>query len=69
MEHQIKGERIFDLSDKTSPDITPGRYKQLADLIRHFKPKTILETGTARGFSALCMSKAINDLKINGKII
>ena len=30
---------------------------------------TILETGTARGFSALCMSKAINDRKMNGKII
>ena len=30
---------------------------------------TILETGTARGFSALCMSKAINDQEISGKII
>ena len=30
---------------------------------------TILETGTARGFSSLCMSKAINDLKANGKVI
>ncbi len=30
---------------------------------------TILETGTARGFSAICMSKALIDKKINGKII
>ena len=30
---------------------------------------TIFETGTARGFSSLCMSKAINDQKFNGKII
>ena len=30
---------------------------------------TILETGTARGFSSICMSKAINDSKIKGKII
>jgi predicted O-methyltransferase YrrM len=30
---------------------------------------TILETGTARGFSAICMSKALNDKKISGKVI
>ena len=30
---------------------------------------TILETGTARGFSSLCMSKAINDQNAKGKII
>ena len=30
---------------------------------------TILETGTARGFSAICMSKALNDRNSNGKII
>lgn len=28
----------------------------------------ILETGTARGYSSLCMSKAINDMKIKGRI-
>ena len=33
------------------------------------KNLTILETGTARGFSALCLSKAINDQNIKGKII
>jgi len=30
---------------------------------------TILETGTARGFSTLCMAKAITDSGANGKII
>lgn len=29
---------------------------------------TILETGTARGYSSICMSKALNDHKVNGKI-
>ena len=29
----------------------------------------ILEIGTARGFSSICMSKAINDSKIKGNII
>jgi len=37
------GNRIIPLSDiDTSPDILPNRYKQLADLIRFYKPKTIL---------------------------
>lgn len=30
---------------------------------------TIFETGTARGFSSICMSKAINDRNASGKII
>lgn len=30
---------------------------------------TILETGTARGFSALCMAKALTDTGKNGKIV
>tara|TARA_Y100001978_G_scaffold141904_2_gene127010 strand:- start:6 stop:893 length:888 start_codon:yes stop_codon:yes gene_type:complete len=33
------------------------------------KNLTILETGTARGFSSICLSKAINDQNIKGKII
>jgi hypothetical protein len=53
-----KGNRIFNLSDETSPDIIPGRYKQLADIIRHFKPKTILETGTWNGGRAIEMALA-----------
>ena len=38
-------------------------------LKKDFSNLTILETGTARGFSSLCMSKAINDLKARGKVI
>lgn len=30
---------------------------------------TILETGTARGFSALCMAKALEDANVEGRII
>ena len=33
------------------------------------KNLTVLETGTARGFSSICLSKAINDQNIKGKII
>tara|TARA_A100001388_G_C28765570_1_gene500518 strand:+ start:1473 stop:2372 length:900 start_codon:yes stop_codon:yes gene_type:complete len=33
------------------------------------KPIFIFETGTARGFSSICMSKALNDQKVNGQII
>ena len=54
-----KGERIFKLSDsKTSGDILPNRYRQLADVIRLYKPKTILETGTWNGGRAIEMALA-----------
>jgi len=53
-----QGNRLIGLPDEHSPDITPGRHKQLADLIRHYKPKTILETGTWNGGRAIEMSLA-----------
>lgn len=37
-------------------------------LIAKYRPKNVLEFGTARGFSALCMAKAMVDFKISGKI-
>ena len=53
------GQRVFTLSDEeTSPDILPNRYKQLADIVRLYKPKTILETGTWNGGRAIEMSLA-----------
>ena len=53
------GKRIFELSEtQTSGDILPNRYKQLADLIRFYKPKTILETGTWNGGRAIEMALA-----------
>ena len=54
-----KGNRVFELSkDKVSQDILPSRYERNAELIRHFKPKTILETGTWNGGRAIEMALA-----------
>ncbi len=53
------GNRMFKLSDEeTSPDILPNRYKQLADIVRLYKPSTILETGTWNAGRAIEMSLA-----------
>ena len=53
------GNRVIKLSDtETSPDILPNRYKQLADIIRFYKPKCILETGTWNGGRAIEMALA-----------
>ena len=53
------GNRVVALSETdTSPDILPNRYKQLADMVRFYKPKTILETGTWNGGRALEMALA-----------
>ena len=43
---------------KVSQDIVPARYAKNAELIRHFKPKTILETGTWNGGRAIEMALA-----------
>ena len=52
-----EGNRLFNLSnDKTSPDIMPNRYKQLAEVIRHYKPKNFLEVGTWNAGRAIEMS-------------
>ena len=54
-----EGNRVISLSDtETSPDILPGRYKQLSDLVRYYEPKTILETGTWNAGRAIEMSLA-----------
>ena len=56
------GKRVIELSDTdTTPDILPGRYKQLADTIRFYKPNTILETGTWNGGRAIEMALAAFD--------
>lgn len=53
------GNRLLQLSDtETSPDILPNRYRQLADLVRFYKPKTILETGTWNAGRAIEMALA-----------
>ena len=40
----------------------------LYSLIAKYKPKNVLEIGTAEGYSALCMAWAMTDYNINGKI-
>jgi len=58
------GNRVVALrEDATTPDILPQRYKQLADLIRHYEPETILETGTWNAGRAIEMSLAAFDRK------
>ena len=37
-------------------------------LIAKIQPKTVLEIGTAEGYSTLCMAWAMSDFNINGKI-
>ena len=46
-------------------------YATLRNFIEKYKYQnlTVFETGTSRGFSSICMSKAINDSHISGKII
>ena len=40
----------------------------LYSLITKYKPKTILEFGTGRGFGALCMARAIVDSNLDSHI-
>ena len=40
----------------------------LYSLIAKYKPKNVLEIGTAEGYSTLCMAWAMTDHNINGKI-
>jgi len=54
-----KGNRLFPLSEDTTPDIKPNRYSQIVDLIRHYKPKSIIETGTWNGGRAIEMALTV----------
>jgi len=54
-----KGNRLFELSKEiTAPDIKPARYQKTAEIIRHYKPKKILEVGTWNGGRAIEMALA-----------
>lgn len=44
-------------------------YSTVAALARQHDSINIVETGTARGFSALCMARALNDAGKDGKIV
>ena len=55
----VKGNRLVSLSEEhTSQDITPSRHKHLADVIREYKPKSIIEVGTWNGGRAIEMALA-----------
>jgi hypothetical protein len=51
-----KGERIFPLSEETTPDIKPNRYQQIGELMDTYKPKSVIETGTWNGGRAIQMA-------------
>ena len=61
--------RIFPISQKTKiKTINYERGILLYSLIAKYKPKNVLEIGTAEGYSALCMAWAMTDYDINGRI-
>ena len=53
---------------ESNPIINYERGILLYSLIAKYKPKNVLEFGTAEGYSALCMAWAMVDYDINGKI-
>ena len=62
--------RIFPIYPqlKSDPIINYERGILLYSLIAKYKPKNVLEIGTAEGYSALCMAWAMTDYDINGRI-
>ena len=50
------GERAFPLSNEVSPDIKPNRYQQISQIMKEYKPKTVIETGTWNGGRAIEMA-------------
>ena len=51
-----KGERVFPLSEEVAQDIKPNRYQQISQIMRKYKPKTVIETGTWNGGRAIEMA-------------
>ena len=62
--------RIFPIYPQleSNPVINYERGILLYSLIAKYKPKNVLEIGTAEGYSTLCMAWAMVDHDINGKI-
>lgn len=62
--------RIAPINPKRSENfvINFERGMLLYALIAKIQPKTVLEIGTAEGYSTLCMAWAMSDYKIKGKI-
>ncbi len=63
------------VADKTNNKVSYSHGRLLYSCIRKYckdhsiKQINILETGTARGFSSVCMAKALEDHEISGKIV
>ena len=66
----LKLSRIAPINPKRSENyiINFERGMLLYALIAKIQPKTVLEIGTAEGYSTLCMAWAMSDHKIKGKI-
>ena len=45
------------------------RGPMLYSLVKRLKPRTIIELGTGRGYGALCMALALNDVGIESRLI
>ena len=69
-ENFLRLSHIFPIYPKieSNPTINYERGMLLYSLIAKYKPKNVLEFGTAEGYSALCMAWAMADYDINGKI-
>ena len=69
-ENFLRLSHIFPIYPKieSNPTINYERGILLYSLIAKYKPKNVLEFGTAEGYSALCMAWAMADYDINGKI-
>lgn len=48
------------------PSIGPIKGKIICDIIKNYKPTTILEVGTLHGYSAILMADSLSD---DGKLI
>ena len=61
--------RVFPISEKTKiRTINYERGILLYSLIAKYRPKNVLEIGTAEGYSVLCMAWAMTDYDIDGRI-
>tara|TARA_Y100001936_G_scaffold835_1_gene717 strand:- start:90 stop:977 length:888 start_codon:yes stop_codon:yes gene_type:complete len=64
----LKLSNIFSINPLLDYSVNFERGILLYALVSKFKPKNILEIGTAEGFSTLCMAWAMSDSNIDGKI-
>lgn len=74
----VDWEKIVRLGDLTKLRVDgKGRFHHanyesgllLYALVRHFRPRQILEIGTGRGFGAICMAQALQEAGLDGRII